>query len=141
MIIKGKGVPVGRYSAVFEGVKETHHAEYGPGLFWRFSIDGGEFDGSETGRTTSAAATRKNACGAIYKAITGRPFSPSEKVDVDAFIGRKYRIKVDETENGATRVVDADLIDGPAAPPPVSPPSLPQQSARGANPDYSRNGK
>jgi hypothetical protein len=104
MKLRIKGVPPGRYTALFESVKETVHDDFGAGLAWHFVILGGQFDGQAVQRTTPREPTPKNGCGKMLKAIAGSLPSAGVEVDLAQFFGTKYSIVVEEATNGGTRV-------------------------------------
>jgi hypothetical protein len=96
-----KCVPIGSYTALFTGVEDTDHKEYGPGLAWHFEIFGGPLNGRKIGRITSRLPTTKNSCGRLLRGLAG---NIDGEVDIDSFRGTRVRIVVGETSTGGTRV-------------------------------------
>jgi hypothetical protein len=109
MKIKGRVyVSPGQYLAEFLGVEATDHPEYGPGLLWEWLVVGGKFDGQKVGRTTGDTATSKNACGRMFKAVTGRQWHVEGDNDVEPSVGRRYHLIVEDAPSGdGTRVASA----------------------------------
>jgi hypothetical protein len=101
------GPPAGTYTATFVGVEETNHEQWGAGLKWSWEITKGQHKGKKACRTTGTSPTPKNACGAMLKAIAGRPLAAGEEIDVEGFVGETFMVIVGETDSGGTRVESA----------------------------------
>ena len=105
MTIKGReDVPVGQYSVEFLETEHMSHPEYGDGLAWRFIIVGGKYDGQIVSRATGDTASKKNACGKMFKAVAGSDWS-TESCDLEPCIGRQFLAIVEDAPSGnGTRV-------------------------------------
>lgn len=104
MKLKIQGVPAGQYTALFNGVEQTSHPEYGEGLIWRFVVSGGQFDGQIAQRVTGPQPKPQNSCGKLLRGVVGSLPSVGNEVDLEQFINVKYSILVEEATNGGTRV-------------------------------------
>lgn len=108
-ISSGGGPPAGNYRAVFEGVEQTTHEQYGEGLRWKWKV----IDGPQTGviatRTTSPKPTTGNAAGKLIAAMTGATLASGQKASVRECVGKTFLISVQATAsgNGSTRVETA----------------------------------
>lgn len=99
-------MPNGKYLARFLGVsmrdlKPGEKPKIGqdgnpmpPAMTWNFEIIEGEQAGKRSDRLTGRVPTAKNGCGKMLAAISDKILEEGEEVDIDAFIGRVYRITV-----------------------------------------------
>jgi hypothetical protein len=99
-----KQIPGGSYRSIFAGVKETQHAEYGPGLCWEFEITSGTWRGEKVYRTTKSPATSKNGSGKFLAALTGLPLDQASAVDTEALQGTPCIVLVAVADGGSSRV-------------------------------------
>jgi hypothetical protein len=83
----------GVYRAIFEGVTETKHEQYGPGVVFNWKVQGGEHDGKLACRAGKPEATTGNITGKLLHQLLGEQFKPGE-VDLTPCIGRAYTIVV-----------------------------------------------
>ncbi len=109
MLVKGKiAIPANQYLTEFVSVDETDHPEYGPGLIWNFMVVGGNYDGQLASRTTGDVASAKNACGRMFKSVTGHAWHPEMSADVEPFVGKRFHVIVEDAPSGTgTRVASA----------------------------------
>lgn len=115
MKLKVSGVPVGQYNAIFNGAEPRAADDklgYGPGMLWKFIVEGTAYDGQEVGRITGDSPTGKNACGKFVKAIAGALPQVGVEIDINKFVGQRYSILVEETQSGSTRVATAVALQG-----------------------------
>lgn len=110
--VQQAGVPAGTYMAKFAGVEMTNHIEYGKGLRFTFEIMEGPCAGMKASRVTSAVPTPKNNAGRMLSDLTGKPLKPQDEVDVNQYLGGAYRITVEETNGGASRVRNVMPVAG-----------------------------
>ena len=85
--------PPGVYRAIFEGVAETNHETYGPGVVFSWKVQGGEHDGKIASRAGKPEATTGNTTGKLLAQLLGEQFKPGE-VALDHCVGRAYTIVV-----------------------------------------------
>jgi hypothetical protein len=107
LTVSSGGVPVGNYTGTFSGTEpqpENRAKGYGPGLRWKFVIEGGPQAGQTASRVTGLAPSPKNACGKMLAGLIGRPLKEGETIDPDQYIGRRYMIIVAAGQDGGTRV-------------------------------------
>jgi len=97
-------IAAGTYLARFLGVEDTNHVEYGPGVRFVFEILEGLAAGRRVSRVTSTRPTPHNSAGRILAGLVGRHLAGGELVDVDVYVGMTYRIDVESTAAGVTRV-------------------------------------
>jgi len=99
------GPPPGIYKAVFQGVVQTDHPEYGAGARFDFKVAGGEHDGKIASRTGKPQPSPKNATGRLLAGLLGGQVQPGQTVSLAACIGKNYTIVVGLAPSGnATRV-------------------------------------
>lgn len=91
--------PPGVYRATFEGVTETEHEKYGPGVIFSWKVVGGEHDGKVASRAGKPEATTGNTTGKLLAQLLGEQFKPGE-VNLDAVVGRAYTIVVGLSPQG-----------------------------------------
>lgn len=103
LTISSGSVPAGSYVAAFKGVEPVKN-EYGDGLSWRWEVTKGPLAGQSAGRTTNNRLSPKTNGGRILAGLHGKPVSPGEQVDTDAFVGKEYLIVVIDCPSGGTRV-------------------------------------
>lgn len=111
MTIKDKSLPPGEYLAEFDGVEESTHEKYGPGLQWRFVVVKGRLKDAECFRTTKVEPTTKNSCGRFLASLAGK--SPQDEMDIDPedYEGQRYIISVRETPNGQSTRVETFIAE------------------------------
>ena len=135
-------VPEGKYTAQFLGLKllEPKPGEkpltgsdgkpLPPGMAWEFQIADGEHAGKKCDRVTGRQPTPKSGCGKMLAAVTDQILKDGERYDPDQFVGKLYRVTVEEKPSGnGTRVSDnpapVRVYDQPPAqrggPPPRKP--------------------
>jgi hypothetical protein len=102
-----EAIPPGQYLAKFVGVEETEHAEFGPGLAWKFQILEGPEHGRTVSRVTAPEPTEKNSCGKMIRALAGS--RKVTEVDSDEFVGQHYQILVGENAAGTSTRVESAL--------------------------------
>jgi hypothetical protein len=121
-----EAVPIGIYTAEFVGLEQTDHAEYGPGLTWKFRIVVGPMAGQEVTRITSRKVSNANAAGKMFKHMTGLSTLTKDNVPDDSqFVGKLFSIVIEPTKTGdSTRVASATPQGSstPTAPAPKPPP-------------------
>jgi hypothetical protein len=101
------GVPVGNYTAVFQGVEpqpENKEKGYAAGVRWKFQVDAGPCAGQAATRITGAAPSPKNGCGKMLSGVLGRALKEGEQIDPAAFVGKRFMIVVAAGQGGGTRV-------------------------------------
>jgi len=108
-------VPGGVYDAVFDGVKQTDHEQYGAGLQWCWTISAGRYRNQQVYRTTKTQASGRNTAGKFLVALTGLALEQAAQKDVDDYIGAQCSVIVGCGESGSSRVesfaVKADDAD------------------------------
>jgi hypothetical protein len=119
-----KPVPEGKYTAIFSGIEDTNHREFGDGLKWKFEILDGEHAGREITRITPVLPTAKNICGKLLRALTG--CSDAGEVDIDGYRGTRVELLVGATADGNGTRVEAIL-------PPSKPSSAPPTASKPEN--------
>jgi hypothetical protein len=141
-------VPVGKYTAKFLGItlKEASGKldEKGrpmpPAMTWDFQISEGECEGRTIDRLTGRTPTAKNGCGKMLAGITDTVLRDGDQIDLEQFIGKTYRITVEENGErtrlsdtpAPVRVWDGNGATASAAPgagkapPPKGPPPKPK---------------
>lgn len=102
--IRSFDCPAGVYKAIFQGLEEMTHAEYGAGLRFDFEISDGPHQGKRSSRITSADPTPRNAAGRMLADLAGVVPANGVSVDPAQFVGREYMIVVRENDSGRTRV-------------------------------------
>jgi hypothetical protein len=112
LMIPTGGVPAGSYMARFVGIEAWSDDYYGDAVRWQFEVLSDPHKGAKISRFTSANPTLTNSCGKILAGIIGKPLTPGEGIDANAYTGKNYLIAVVDTEFGGTRV---DSV----SPPPV----------------------
>lgn len=70
------------------------------GVCWEFEIVRGECAGRKAKRITPLPPSSKNACGQILQQLTGCELKDGVTADVDACIGKLYRITVTKSPGG-----------------------------------------
>jgi hypothetical protein len=100
LVVKAGGVPPGSYVARFLGA-EPRESQFGPGLLWQFEVASGQQAGAKATGMTGSEPTAQNKCGRFLAAITGKPLSVGESVDLTAFVGRPYLIVVEKNDKGS----------------------------------------
>jgi hypothetical protein len=85
--------PPGVYRATFEGVTETTHEQYGPGVVFTWKVQGGEHAGKLACRAGKPEATTGNITGRLLHQLLGEQFKPGE-VNLDPCIGKVFTIVV-----------------------------------------------
>lgn len=130
-------VPVGKYTARFTGVTlkdpsgklDEKGKPMPPGMTWDFTIVGGEHDGKQVDRLTGRTPTPKASCGKMLAAISDEVLKDGTEVDLGQFVGKLYRITVEEGNGDRTRLSDSPapvrMYDNAAAPAGKSPPKPP----------------
>ena len=100
------GVPAGAYTVELVAVEPwTENSDkYGDGIVFKFKVLGGEHDGVETSRITGSRLTPKSALKRILMGLKGGDIEVGEKIEPQAFVGRRYMAVVQETDSGSTRV-------------------------------------
>jgi len=99
------GPPPGIYRAIFQGVEQTEHPEYGAGARFDFKVVGGEHDGKITSRTCKPQPSPKNATGRLLSGLLGGQMQPGQTVSLAACIGKPFTVVVGLAPSGnATRV-------------------------------------
>lgn len=140
-------VPVGKYTARFTGVTlkdpsgklDEKGKPMPPGMTWDFTIVGGEHDGKTVDRLTGRTPTPKASCGKMLAAISDEVLKDGTEVDLGQFVGKMYRITVEEGNGDRTRLSDSPppvRIYDNAAPasapkPPPKPPAKPKAKPNG----------
>lgn len=124
-------VPEGQYVAQFLGLqmldpKPGEGPRLGqdgkpmpPGMAWRFQILEGPESGKQADRISGRQPSPKNVCGRFLAAVSGQILKDGMEVDLEQYVGKKYRINVVQKESGnGTCVSDQGVIplDGVAAP-------------------------
>lgn len=122
-------VPEGQYVATFAGLemldpKPGEAPRLGrdgkpmaPGMAWRFHISEGPESGKQADRVTGRNPGPKNVCGRFLAAVTGQILKDGMEVDLDAYIGKRYRINVVAKEQSeGTCVSDQGIIPLDGAP-------------------------
>jgi hypothetical protein len=105
--VSGGGVPVGNYTGTFAGIETTQgipEKGYGPGIRWKFTIDGPAQVGQTASRVTGSTPSPKNGCGKMLSGLIGRAIKEGEQIDPDTFKGKRYMIVVAASQGGGTRV-------------------------------------
>lgn len=108
-------VPVGKYTARFTGVTlkdpsgklDEKGKPMPPGMTWDFVIVGGEHDGKQVDRLTGRIPTPKASCGKMLAAISDEVLKDGAEVDLGQFVGKLYRITVEESNGDRTRLSDS----------------------------------
>lgn len=106
LTVKEGGVPPGEYVARFTGIEDTNHIEYGAGLWFKFEICTGTYEGSKVSRITNATPTLGNSAGKMLSGLLGRALTKDEELEIDSLIGKDYMVTVEATSKGGTRVRD-----------------------------------
>jgi hypothetical protein len=114
-----KPIPEGMYTAIFRGVEDTKHEDYGSGLRWRFEILDGDYAGREVTRITPVHPTPRNICGKLFRGVTG--CDGDGDCDIDAFVGIRVQILVAPTQDGGGTRVDGVFPANKPAPQPAPP--------------------
>ena len=111
--IRSNSLPIGAYTATFEGVEEVDHPEYGAGWKWTFEVALGELKGQQAFRTTKNQPTPKNSCGRFLAALAGETPRDDLEIDTDEYVGRRYTVMVEGSPSGdSTRVGSfAPIVD------------------------------
>lgn len=112
-----QSIPAGVYDAIFEGIEQTEHPEYGDGLCWSWTITRGQYKGQQVFRTTKTVGTTKNSCGKFLVALTGEPLDVAATRDVDEYEGVACSVVVEQTETSSrvsTFIVKRDDEGGAA---------------------------
>jgi hypothetical protein len=99
-VSEGSGPPAGVYKAVFSGVDQTTHDEYGLGVKFSMTVSGGPHDGKVSCRTTRPVPSATNVCGRLIASIIGRPMAPGENIDLGPYVGKIFTIVVTDAPNG-----------------------------------------
>jgi hypothetical protein len=105
--VSSGGVPVGNYTAKFAGVEPAPanpEKGFGPGMRWKFTIDGGPHGGQIASRVTGPTPSPKNGCGKMLSGLVGRALKEGEQIDPDGYVGRRYMVVVAAGQGGGTRV-------------------------------------
>jgi len=119
--IRSNSLPIGAYTATFEGVEEVDHPEYGAGWKWTFEVALGKLKGQQAFRTTKNQPTPKNSCGRFLAALAGETPRDDLEIDTDEYVGRRYTVMVEGSPSGdSTRVgsftpIVDDMADIPFA--------------------------
>lgn len=97
----------------------------GPAMTWDFEITEGPAAGKKVDKLTSRSPTPKSSCGKLLAAVCDSVLKDGTEVDLAQFVGRSYRITVQEN-----RVSDSPppilIHQGPApAPAPAPTPPVP----------------
>lgn len=109
-------VPAGAYDAVFTGVEEKSF-KFGDRKIWAFEIEGGDHDGRTVSAFSGTQATLKSNCAKYLSMLAGSTPEKDRSIDPDDYIGRQYRITVEESDNGeSTRVTDFRPFSSDQAP-------------------------
>lgn len=99
-------MPDGKYLARFLGVTMREDEPgakprlgndgkpMGPAMTWDFEIADGPEQGKKADKLTGRLPTPKSGCGKMLVAISDRVLKEGEKVNLDEFVGRFYRITV-----------------------------------------------
>lgn len=129
-------VPEGKYLCRFLGVKPlpadpnrlgNDGKPMGPAVVWEFEVIDGEHAGKKCDRVSGIVPTAKSACGKLLSAVTDAILKDGMAVDVSQYVGKKYRVTVEQKPSGnGTRVSDLHLPvrvyeagEQPASPPPA----------------------
>ena len=125
-------IPEGKYNARFTGVrlledkgaKDKDGKPLPPAMSWDFTVIDGEQAGKKCDRVTGRQPTPKSGCGKMLAAITDQILKDGTQYDVSQFVGKVYRVTVEEKPSGnGTRVSDnpapVRVYDGAGAPPPT----------------------
>ena len=102
--IKSIDCPAGAHKALFTGVEEMTHPEYGAGLRFDFEVSEGPHKGKRTCRITGADPTPRNAAGRMLADLAGVAPANGVSVNLDDHVGREFTIVVRENDSGRTRV-------------------------------------
>lgn len=105
------GPPADKYTATFDGVVGSNHEMWGAGLRWEFVICKGPLKGETASRTTKPRPTAKNSCGRMIRDLLGRKVEAGESVSVADLVGCKFKIVVEETDSGSTRIERVERLD------------------------------
>lgn len=103
-VVSEAGVPPGDYLAAYLGVEDTNHIDYGPGLRFQFEVTEGEYAGRKVSRYAPPQPTLGNITGRIIAGLVGRVLRRDEELDIEQYVGQEYRVTVEATEKGSTRV-------------------------------------
>ena len=79
-------IPDGVYGVAFDGIDSGEHAEYGPNLQWKFSVDEGKYSGWKLSKITGVEPSKKANCGIFLEAVTGS----RDDDDIASRVGHKY---------------------------------------------------
>jgi hypothetical protein len=105
-------VPPGTYNAEFLGYDDLPPAKdgkarvddkgkpLGPAIVWSYLILDGPERGKRAERITTKMATAENACTAMASAVAGRPLDVDDSIDVGAFVGNVYKLRVAQKKRG-----------------------------------------
>jgi len=93
------GLPAGEYEATFQGwsdVPPNDRLGYGPAirLVWQLA------NGQLATRFCTNTPTAGNITGRLIQGLIGRPLVPGEAIDLNACVGRKYRIRTEQLSKG-----------------------------------------
>ena len=100
-------VPEGTYFAEYIGNEETKskYETDGKAMAWKWKIVEGDHKGKMPSRVTGTKATLETSCGKIISALLGKTPAPTETVNVQECIGKRYLVQVVKTKDGkSTRV-------------------------------------
>jgi hypothetical protein len=81
-------LPAGRHTVVLESV-EAVEAKHGAGYKFLFANDNGIAI-----RTTGQSLASSNVLGDVVAGLLGRPFAVGEEVDLEEFVGQKFKVHV-----------------------------------------------
>lgn len=88
-----------------------------PGMAWRFEILEGPETGKQADRVTGRIPGPKNVCGRFLAAVTGQLLKDGMEVDLDQYVGKRYRVNVVPKEQSeGTCVSDQGIVPLDAAP-------------------------
>lgn len=134
-------IPDGKYLAKFLGTtmrEQTGQTDpkgrpLPPPMTWDFEVVEGDHLGKKLDRMTGRDPTPKSACGKFLAAVSDRVLKDGDEIDLNAYVGKLYRVTVQEnriSDNPApVRVYEdqpaANGGNGPPRPPgkPPAPPA------------------
>jgi hypothetical protein len=124
-------VPEGKFLATFVGVKllddtgakDKDGKPMPPAMAWEFQIADGEHAGKKCDRVTGRQPTPKSGCGKMLAAVTDQILKDGGQYDVAQFVGKTYRVTVEEKPSGNPAPVR--VYDQPPAPAGGPPPRKP----------------
>jgi hypothetical protein len=129
-------VPAGRYIARFVGTEDRPpilDSRFGnseaPRMGWLFEVAEGPFQGKRISQESGCRGTKNSTAARMILGLHGGQLAVGQRVNIDAFLGRIYALKVavnEKSEKGNLHVADLEPYSGgQAAPATPAAPTIP----------------